>query len=345
MNLAVNARDAMPTGGRLTIETANVELDESYTPSHVDVRPGSYVMLAVSDTGSAWTQETKRAHCSSRSSPPRSRARAPASGWPRSTASSSKAAATSGSTASSAQGTTFKVYLPRADGPIAVRRRPPPRRRLRRRRRETVLRRRRRGRRAAPDAQILEPAGLHGARGAEPRRGRGAVRAPQRHASTCSSPMWSCPGSSGPQMFERLVQRRRSQGALYVSGYTDDTIVHQGILNPGIALLHKPFTADALKRRVRDVLDQVLRSSRKRSNGPLEPLEPLFVDDRSMSGGVEMPSAASSYPRLWRDCFPSRSSFWSRSFDARIRSCSASVSELGSGTTVRSSSSSFESAI
>ena len=64
------------------------------------------------------------------------------------------------------------------------------------------------------------------------------------------------PGSNGPQLFERLRRQRPDLRVLYVSGYTDDTILHQGQLSPGVEFLQKPFTADALNRRVREVLDR-----------------------------------------------------------------------------------------
>ena len=200
MNLAVNARDAMPDGGKLTIETANVELDDDYardasrtsTPGplrdaggqrhrhrHGRGDPGAHLRAVLHHQGA--------------------RARAPASAWRRSTASSSRAAATSGSTASPATGTTFKIYFPRAATrphdaagatPAA------PRARARRRRRSCSSRTRTQVRSAWP-ASILRRQGytvLEAANGGEALL---HLRAARRERSTCCSPTWCMPRMSG----------------------------------------------------------------------------------------------------------------------------------------------------
>ena len=127
MNLAINARDAMPRGGQLVVETANADLDDEYVRRNVGSRPGPHVMLAVSDSGVA-SRASSRGTSSSRSSPPRSRARAPGSASPPSTAWSSRAAATSRSTASRGAAppsvSTCRGSTPRAPPPSAARGRP-----------------------------------------------------------------------------------------------------------------------------------------------------------------------------------------------------------------------------
>jgi CheY-like chemotaxis protein len=152
------------------------------------------------------------------------------------------------------KGATFKVYLPRAIGAVAVEK-------------STVREAMVVGTETALVVEdeeavrllmrrILEGAGYRVFDAANPER---AAALFERNVSLFNLLVTDVvmPGSSGPKLFERLAQQRPGLKVLYVSGYTDDTIVHQGQLDPGVALLQKPFTAATLNRRVREVLDSV----------------------------------------------------------------------------------------
>jgi PAS domain S-box-containing protein len=253
-NLVVNARDAMPVGGRVSIETANVELDESYAmQQRQSVRPGSYVMLAVSDSGTGMNEETKR-----RLFEPFFTTKEPGKGTGLGLATVYGIVKQSGGYiwvySEPDAGTSFKVYLPVADqehevpssdGDDAVAPGGT----------ETVL--------VVEDEQavrfvtrvILEKAGYRVFDAANPKEAEALfAENPTRFDLLVTDVIM--PGSSGPKLFQRLVQVRSDLRVLYVSGYTNDEIVHRGQLDPGVAFLQKPFTAADLSRRVREVIDR-----------------------------------------------------------------------------------------
>jgi signal transduction histidine kinase/ActR/RegA family two-component response regulator len=252
-NLAVNARDAMPRGGRLTIETANVDLDEAYAMQHADVRPGPHVMLAVSDTGVGMDRETQ-----ARVFEPFFTTKAHGHGTGLGLATVYGIVKQSGGHiwvySEPGRGTTFKVYFPRVQGTT-----------------EHV---------AAPQA----PAAL--ARGSETVllvEDEDAVRTLVRAVmSGAGYTVMECrdaeeaefmtrsfggpihllitdvvmPGRSGRELAEQLAPLRPAMRVLYMSGYTDNAIVHHGVIDSGVAFLEKPFTPQQLLRRMREVLDQ-----------------------------------------------------------------------------------------
>src|SRR3989441_649940 len=251
MNLAVNARDAMPNGGKLTIETANVQLDDAYAHQHGPVQPGSYVMLAVSDTGCGMDRETQ-----ARIFEPFFTTKEPGKGTGLGLSTVYGIVKQSGGYvwvySESGRGTTFKVYLPRVDAPAQPH--APPREAATLTGTETIL--------LAEDDEILRPLtkgllaklgyAVLDAESADQALAVAGARQGPIHLLVADVVM---PGASGRELARRLAQSRPETRVLYVSGYTDDAIVHHGMLEPGLNFLQKPFTPAGLARKVREVLD------------------------------------------------------------------------------------------
>jgi signal transduction histidine kinase/CheY-like chemotaxis protein len=252
LNLAVNARDAMPRGGKLTIETANVVLDEGYARERSQVVPGPHVMIAVSDSGEGMTDEA-RAHVFE----PFFTTKPPGQGTGLGLATVYGIVRQSGGHvwvySERGRGTTFKLYFPRTDG-TPERRAEPPRAAVQPGGEETVLV-------VEDDAAVREVTvralRAGGYRVLEAPGGDAALAL----AATARPPVRLLvtdvvmPGMSGRQVAEALQARVPGLRVLFVSGYTQNTIVHHGVLDSGIEFLSKPFTPAALLARVRQVLD------------------------------------------------------------------------------------------
>jgi PAS domain S-box-containing protein len=251
VNLAVNARDAMPEGGRLTIETRNAELDESYVREHAPVRPGRYVLLALSDTGTGMTAETM-----SHMFEPFYTTKEAGKGTGLGLATVYGIVKQSGgyvwSYSELGKGTTFKVYLPRVDAPVdrlPVRAAARPARGS-----ETIL--------VVEDEaalreiirRVLERQGytVLEASTADAALKLARDRAGPIHLLLADVVL---PGGSGRPLADELVALRADLKVLFMSGYTEDVIVQRGVLAPGTPFINKPFSADSLARKVRDVLD------------------------------------------------------------------------------------------
>jgi two-component system, cell cycle sensor histidine kinase and response regulator CckA len=252
MNLAVNARDAMPRGGTLTIETANVELDEHYAKTHLSVKPGPYVVLTMTDTGTGMTPQVQ-----ARLFEPFFTTKEVGKGTGLGLATVHGIVTRSGGSVNAysevGRGTAFKVYFPRADAAEMVVEAPPPVARPRAGA-QTVL--------VVEDAEGLREL----ARRLLQRQGYTvlvaanadeALRLFERHASIdVVLTDVVMPGASGPELTMRLVERRPALKVIYMSGYTEEAIAQHGVLNPGIAFLQKPFTSATLGRKIREVLDR-----------------------------------------------------------------------------------------
>ncbi|MCZ7663585.1 MAG: ATP-binding protein [Thermoleophilia bacterium] len=255
MNLAINARDAMPEGGKLTVETANVELNEDYVSTHLATEPGPYVMLAVSDTGCGMSRELL-----SHIFEPFFTTKDPGKGTGLGLSTVYGILKQSGGSiwvySEPGKGTTFKVYLPRADKPVdwSPRSRATPD-----------------GASRDGDETILlvedEPAVLRLAARVLASRGyvvftagspEEAITLFREHPGRVHLLLTDVilPGMSGHALAEVLTgEQSQAPRVLYMSGYTRNAIVHEGRLDADIEFLEKPFTPEALARRVREVLD------------------------------------------------------------------------------------------
>jgi len=252
LNLAVNARDAMPNGGKLTVETQNVELDEAYVRGHLSAHPGAYVMLAVSDTGVGMDAATQ-----ARIFEPFFTTKEKGKGTGLGLATVYGIVKQSGGWiwvySEPGHGTSFKVYLPRvaeAAAPAAPSPVPP----VSVRGSETVL--------LVEDEEMIrhlvqKVLKANGYTVLVAASGRDAERVAGQHDGPIHLLMTDVvlPGLNGREVAQRLTAARAGIRVLYLSGYTDDAIVHHGVLEPGVAFLQKPFTPAVLGRKVREVLD------------------------------------------------------------------------------------------
>jgi PAS domain S-box-containing protein len=254
MNLAVNARDAMPEGGKLTIETSNVEIDEEYAAFHGAVKPGSYVRLAVSDTGCGMDEQTK-----ARLFEPFFTTKEKGKGTGLGLSTVYGIIKQSGGNiwvySEVGKGTTFKICLPRDFSATASTTIKPSATTKRSKGTETIL--------VVEDEEALRKVALRtlGASGYKvltASDGEEALLVSARHVGDIHMLLTDVvmPGMSGRALAQQLSKARPTVKVLYMSGYTDNAIVHRGALDPGTHFLAKPFTSAGLTRKVREVLDE-----------------------------------------------------------------------------------------
>jgi PAS domain S-box-containing protein len=251
MNLAVNARDAMPDGGTLTIRTAAIALDEHYSTTHLSAQPGPYLMLTMTDTGTGMTPQVL-AHLFE----PVFTTKELGKGTGLGLATVSRIVERNGGTINVSsqvgRGTTVSVYLPRADAA------------------EMVVDAPLTSRKCAGTATVLVVDDADTIRVLVSRmlQRRGytvlvasnadeALRIFERNATIdvilTDAVM---PGASGPELTAQLMKRHASLKVIFMSGYTMDVMSYRGFRDPAFAFLQKPFTSEALERKVREVLDR-----------------------------------------------------------------------------------------
>jgi len=253
MNLAVNARDAMPQGGKFTIETANVELDQNSIQGQPEVQPGCYVLLAVSDTGCGMTEETK-AHIFEPFFTTKDLGKGTGLGLATVYGIVKQSGGYIYVDSEPGHGTMFKIYLPLVeDGVPSGQSHTNPK--TSPHGSETIL--------LVEDEDAVRSLTryalqLHGYAVLEARDGEEALRVAEQHQGPIHLLMTDVvmPRMDGRQVAERLAQAQPGLKVLFLSGYTDDAVVRHGVLASEVAFLQKPFTPSALTQKVRDVLDQ-----------------------------------------------------------------------------------------
>jgi PAS domain S-box-containing protein len=252
MNLAVNGRDAMPEGGKLTIETRNVYIGEFYTSRHTEIEPGSYILLAVSDTGRGMDQDT-RAHIFEPFYTTKEEGKGTGLGLATVYGIIKQSNGHVTVYSERDRGSAFMIYLPVAQGPDESANAPlsavdiPGGS-------ETIL--------LVEDDKLVRGLALEiltraGYRVLEASNGREALQICREWDGRLHMVITDVvmPGMSGRELADEMVFLHPDVKVLFMSGYTENAIVHHGVLQLGLAFLQKPFTPAVLARKVRQVLD------------------------------------------------------------------------------------------
>jgi two-component system cell cycle sensor histidine kinase/response regulator CckA len=259
MNLVVNARDAMPNGGNLIIETGTVRLNESFSAKQLGVEPGQYVTISITDSGIGMSEEVQ-SHLFEPFFTTKNPGRGTGLGLATAYGITRQSGGAIGIVSELGKGTTARIYLP-----LAVEKSPAQAERTTSAKpsngAETIL--------LVEDETrvrklILGVLTGRGYKVMEATRGQEALRMARQHKGTIHLAVVDVvmPEMSGPDFIKQIAPQRPDMRVLYISGYTDEAIVHHGIAESGVAFLQKPFMPDALAAKVREVLDTVTSSTK-----------------------------------------------------------------------------------
>ena len=252
VNLVVNARDAMPNGGKLVIETSNVELDEEYCRTHNYARPGRHVMLAVSDTGVGMSQHTKE-HLFEPFFTTKEKGKGTGLGLATIYGTVKQAGGNIEVYSEEGQGTTFKIYLPRVEeaaekletGGVTT---------AMPGGKETIL--------LVEDEEMVRNLATRllkrlGYDVLSASSGGDAIVAAEEHSAPIHLLLTDVvmPGMNGRQLADRIAEIHAETKVLYTSGYTENAIAHHGVIDKGLAFIGKPYTPQTLAKAIRKVLD------------------------------------------------------------------------------------------
>jgi len=253
LNLAVNAKDAMPDGGNLIIELTRAELDEGYARKHVAVKPGKYVMLSVSDTGSGMAPEVR-----DRVFEPFFTTKEKGKGTGLGLSTVYGIVKQSGGNiwvySEVGHGTVFKIYFPQVEGAVEESKENIEGKELPGGDEKILLVEDERGVRELT-AEFLRRQGYMVL---EAQHGAGAFRTCEEHQGPIDLLVTDVvmPGMSGRELAGLLAPIRPEMKVLYMSGYTDDAVIQHGVLEEGVNYIQKPFSMAKLARKVREVLDK-----------------------------------------------------------------------------------------
>lgn len=252
MNLAVNARDAMPRGGKVTIETANTDIDEAYTHDHVAIIPGPYVMLAISDTGTGMNRNVQE-NLFEPFFTTKSKEKGTGLGLSTVYGIVKQSNGNIYVYSEPGKGTTLKVYLPRVEKSIVKKKKAKRPKTLSGS--ETIL--------VVEDNEMVGNLTMRilkqsGYRVLIAPDGREALRVLKEYEGYIHLVLTDVvmPGMSGEKLEKKLKAARPDIKVLFMSGYTDNAVVHHGLLSQGKVFLQKPFTPEDLTRKIREVLEE-----------------------------------------------------------------------------------------